>query len=66
MHPDDSVVIYSDGRPSLTRRDCTVDNYTTMRREYLSVDGQVTSSMSAAAVMAKYGPPQLPWGTYKK
>lgn len=63
--PSDKVVIFSDGRPALTRRDLIVDNPQTFRREYLNMDRtEVTSWISAEALMQK-GPLDLePWGTY--
>lgn len=53
----------------LTRRDLTVDNFETMRREHYCIDGKrVTSWVSAMTVeqMRAAGRPIEPWGTYER
>lgn len=63
--PTDAVIIFSDGRKTLTRRDLTVDNEVTCRREFYNMDRtKVTSWMSMAMICQKSSLDLEPWGTY--
>lgn len=63
--PTDLVVIFSDGRKPLTRRDLIVDNEITCRREFYNMDRtEVTSWASMAMICQKSMLDIEPWGTY--
>lgn len=63
--PSDPVIIFSDGRKMLTRRDLIVDNEITRRREFYNMDRtEVTSWMSMEMLCQKSLLNIEPWGTY--
>ena len=66
LNPDRVLCIFSDGRASLTERDLTVDNRSTMCRESLGLDGCVTGSLSAETIvhLRNLGYEVHPWGTF--
>lgn len=73
MNRADAIVMcYSDGRPPVRRRDVVRDNQQTMRREFLSVDGQtVTGWVTMDAIEQLRAQPNPrhrpdPWGTYAR
>lgn len=67
LNDDDAVVVFTDGRPSLLRRDLIRDNMIMMRREWLSTDLQtVTAWTTASAIeqMRVYNNKMMPFGHY--